>query len=324
MTPEWLSLFMEQPDGFVSGQRLAEAMNCSRTAVWKRIRKLTDEGYEFEAVPRKGYRLLHKPDPLDIERLQAEMKSLRRSDGWGHTIHYEHTVSSTQDVARQKIAEGARPGTLVIAEQQTKGRGRMGKSWHSPPGKGLWMSLILQPPIPLVQLPQLTLLAAVALCRSIRQHTGVKVDIKWPNDLLADGKKICGILLESSAENEQLRYVVAGIGISVNLRREDFPPELRNIATSIRCESGQWIDRTALAAAVLNEMQYWYELYLEQGFAPIKLMWEALSVTLDRPVQIETPEGTIRGMATGLDEWGALIVEKEDGTRKHLFTGLLA
>ncbi|KAI7248598.1 hypothetical protein KC345_g11843, partial [Hortaea werneckii] len=211
------------------------------------------------------------------------MKRENFVSSWPGRIERMETVTSTQEEAK-KLAEGGAPeGTAIMAEEQTGGRGRMGRKWHSPRGKGIWMSLVLRPNLPLSLTPQLTLLAGVAVCTAIREVTGVPAGIKWPNDLLAGGRKICGILLESSLREGGLHYCIAGIGIAVNLTKDDYPAELQGIGTSLLIEGGGIpVDRTRLAEAVLAELEYLYILYIEQGFRPIRELWESMSVTLGR------------------------------------------
>ncbi|WP_036745642.1 bifunctional biotin--[acetyl-CoA-carboxylase] synthetase/biotin operon repressor [Paenibacillus sp. UNC451MF] len=313
-----IQMFEERPQQFLSGEELSTKLNCSRTAIWKHIERLRQEGYEFEAVSRKGYRLMSKPEKLNIQEILQRLET----STLGKSIHYYDEVDSTQTVARELITQGAEEGTLVIAELQTAGRGRLGRRWHSPKGKGLWMSLVLKPRIPVQFTPQLTLLIAVALCRALRQITSLSIGIKWPNDLLIEGKKISGILLESSAEDENLQYVVAGIGISVNLAQDDYPDdELRSKATSLSIEAGKKLDRTDILCQFLRELELVYTLYHEQGFGPIKLLWEALSVSLHRSITCQTPRGVSEGYAVGIDDSGALTVRLPDGSMTQWYSG---
>jgi BirA family biotin operon repressor/biotin-[acetyl-CoA-carboxylase] ligase len=310
--------FTANPNQYISGEQLSEQLGISRSAVWKHIKRLRNDGYTFEAIPRKGYKLLHAPPQLDIETIEQHIKH-ECSFSWN--INFFKEADSTQNLAHQAAKRGEEAGYVVIAEQQLAGRGRMGKSWHSPAGKGIWMSFIIKPSIPLAFMPQLTLLTAVVLCRAIQSVTGIKAGIKWPNDLLIKGKKVSGILLETSAEDERIQNIVAGVGISVNLLESDYPQELRDKATSLRIESGKDVSREQLITAFFKEFEYWYQLYLEQGFAPIKLLWEALSVTLQQKVSMNTPKGAIEGIAEGLDDFGALIVKLPDGTITKLYSG---
>ncbi|MWV44684.1 biotin--[acetyl-CoA-carboxylase] ligase [Paenibacillus sp. HJL G12] len=312
-----LDLLMANPQEFVSGEEISRRLAVSRTAVWKQINKLREAGYEFEAVPHKGYRILRKPERLDTLSLVKALKTT----AMGQKIKILETVSSTQEEARMMAETGSPEGSLVIAEEQTGGKGRMGRKWYSPKGKGVWMSLVLRPKQPMHYMPQLTLMTGVAVCRAVRKVAGVMAGLKWPNDLLVNGRKISGILLESAAEDEYVRYCIAGIGISVNLDAEDYPEELAGIATSLKIESGESIDRTALIAAVLEEFEILYQLYQQEGFGPIATLWEALSVTLGKPVTVNTARGTVMGIAEKLDDSGALLVATGEGTHVPIFSG---
>lgn len=311
-----LRLFEASPGQYVSGESMSNELGVSRTAIWKKIRKLEEEGYRFEASRRLGYRLLSVPDKLSIDDLKQQLKS----DTFGKSILLFDSVESTQNLARAAAEEGAAEGTLFIAEQQVSGRGRMGRQWVSPRGKGIWMSMVLRPTVPIHFAPQLTLLTAVALCRSLKKLTALPIGIKWPNDLLIDGKKISGILLESAAEEERLRYVIAGIGISVNLETEDYAEELLDKATSLAIASGQKWDRVDVIADFLKEWEQLYNLYQEQGFSSIITLWEALSVSLGKKVRLITPQGDMVGVPIGLDESGAIRIRQEDGTEKSVFS----
>lgn len=316
-TPTLLDIFLEQSGQFLSGEEISRRLNISRTAVWKQINKLRSAGYEFEALPRLGYRMTEKPVPLD----PAVLSACLTNRSFGHQIEVLRSTTSTQEDARRLAEEGAPEGTLVIAEEQTGGRGRMGKKFYSPFGKGIWMSLILRPTQPLHLTQQLTLLTGVAVRRAILKTTGIEAGIKWPNDLLIDGKKVCGILLESANEDDFVRYCIAGIGISVNLKEEDYPDELKSIATSLRMASGHNINRNELICSILNEMESLYGLYNEQGFEPIASLWEASSVTMNREVCVQSPKGVMNGTAAGLHPSGALLVRNEDGELTPVFSG---
>ncbi|WP_256757332.1 biotin--[acetyl-CoA-carboxylase] ligase [Cohnella sp. WQ 127256] len=311
-----LSLLEAGAGEYVSGEEISGKLNVSRTAVWKQVRKLEADGYLIEAVPRLGYKLVGKPSRLSIQELLPKLKTKQ----FGHQLRLLDVIPSTQDELRRLAEQGAAEGTLVIAEQQTSGRGRMGRHWVSPAGKGVWMSLLLRPPVPLPLTPQLTLLAAVALSRAISRIVPVEIGIKWPNDLLVGGKKISGILLESAAEDERLRYVVVGMGISVNLDAEDYPEELLIKAISLKMATGTIINRSELIVSILEQFEQLYELYLEQGFAPIRSLWEAHSVTLNKQTLLHTPQGPIEGIPRNLDEMGGLRVELADGSFRTIYS----
>ncbi|KJB87013.1 biotin [Paenibacillus sp. E194] len=317
MSDQLLAWFNEHPGEFISGEEISRRLDISRTAVWKQINRLRSKGYEFEAVPKLGYRLVQMPTQLDELSLLAKLKTSKL----GQQLRIIARTESTQNEAAVWALEGAADGAVIIAEEQTGGRGRQGKSFHSPAGKGIWMSLILRPQIPLQFTPQLTLLSAVALCRAMRRMTEVDLGIKWPNDILYEDKKVCGILTESSAEDERLVHVIAGVGISVNLEEHDYPEELRSKVTSLKIASGKEIDRASLLAECLFELEQLYKLYVEQGFAPIRTLWEAQSVTIGRSLSVTTPNGIVSGVAQGLDDSGALIVLGEDGCYRKIFSG---
>lgn len=308
---------MSEANDYVSGQWLSEQLGCTRAAVWKQIQSMRAMGYEFESSSRKGYKLVAKPNWIEADSLQ----NLLTTRAFGRNLKLVNSTESTQQIAHAWFASGAKEGSLVVAEEQTSGKGRMGRMWHSPAGKGIWMSMILQPRIPMQRLPQLTLLAAVALCRSLRMSTGLSPGIKWPNDLLIDDKKLSGILLESAGEDDRLTYIIAGIGINVNLQKSDFPSELQDKTTSLRIEGGKTYKRELILAQFLNEWEPLYELYLHKGFEPIRLLWESYSVTLDRQITLSTLTGTIRGKALRLAADGALMIKTEDGVERAIHAG---
>jgi BirA family biotin operon repressor/biotin-[acetyl-CoA-carboxylase] ligase len=317
MNERILQYFLEHENEYVSGEQLSELLQCSRTAVWKHIEGLRKQGYLFSAVPRKGYKLLSKPEVLNAAKLMTGMETKT----FGRVLRIYDEVDSTQNIAHGLVRQGEAEGTLVLAEQQNAGRGRMGRNWFSPKGKGIWMSLILKPTIAMQFTPQLTLLAAVALCRAIQAYVPHQVGIKWPNDLLIRGRKVSGILLESSAEDERLNYVIVGMGISANLTAEDYPEELRLKATSLLLEIGQPVDREQLICDILLQLEKLMELYIQQGFAPIRTLWEALTISLHKPIRIQTSKGWIEGIADSIDEMGALMITQLDGQSLKLYSG---
>jgi BirA family transcriptional regulator, biotin operon repressor / biotin---[acetyl-CoA-carboxylase] ligase len=312
-----LELLDQEQGQYVSGETISRALNVSRTAVWKQIRKLEEQGYVIEASRRLGYRLVFKPELLSLAKLNEWLHTQR----FAREVRLLNEVDSTQNEAQRWAEAGAPEGALVIAEQQLSGRGRMGRSWVSPYTKGIWMSLILRPSTPIHCAPQLTLLTAVALCRSLRRTTELEIGIKWPNDLLIDGRKISGILLESAAEDERIKYIIAGIGISVNLDPSDYPEELLNRATSLAIQAGRKFSREAVIADFMLEWEQLYDWYLKEGFGPIGTLWEALSVSLHKPVTIQTPQGELSGQATGLHDTGAIKLVLDNGDVKLVFSG---
>lgn len=312
-----INLFKQHGDRYLSGEQLSVMLNMSRTAVWKKINKLKQEGYSIEARHRLGYRLMDSPEPLSLVTLQTELTTQR----FGRKVEYFSETSSTQNIARNLATEGRKEGHLVIAEMQTAGRGRLGRTWHSPKGKGLWFSLLLQPNVPLRAMSQLTLLTAVALCKALRDETQLAVGIKWPNDLLIDGKKVCGILMESMAEEDRIQYVIAGIGISVNLLEEDYLDELLPIAQSLRMAANKKFAREKILASFLNRFEELYDDYHANGFDDIKRNWEEMSLTMHQNVRVQQLNRTLEGAATGIDELGALLLLQENGEIVRCYSG---
>jgi BirA family biotin operon repressor/biotin-[acetyl-CoA-carboxylase] ligase len=313
---EILKAFNTHPDRFISGEELSHTCQCSRTAVWKHIEELRQEGYVFEAVRKAGYRLVAAPDRIAEEEILAALETKRI----GRTIYAHDTVVTTQSLAHEAASKGAPEGTLVIAEQQTGGKGRLGRQWHSPKGTGIWMSLIVRPEIPLPQTPQMTLLTAVTVAKTIRQTVDVPVLIKWPNDIFIGEKKVCGILTELNAESDRVNYLVIGIGINVNTVETDFPEDLLKVATSLRIASGQKIKRAAFIQNFCRIFEEEYDYYLRHGFERVKREWEANSYSIGRQVTVRTIHSTLEGRAIGLDAEGVLIVEDAAGQRHKVYS----
>lgn len=309
----WLE---QHPGEYVSGEFLSEALHCSRTAIWKHIDHLRSIGFDIEAVKKSGYRLNYRPDQWD----ETQFLSGLAADTIGRKLYLFDEVESTQLVAHRMAREGAIEGTLILAEEQTGGRGRLGRSWHSPRGKGIWMSLILRPRLPIQAAPQMTLLTAVALARTLNVHLQLDAGIKWPNDIYLDGKKVSGILTEMSADSDRIHYIIVGIGINANLAQHEIPDELQHKATSLRIAAGREIDRHAVVQSFCYEFEKLYQLYLEEGFVPIKMLWEARSISLGQNVVAHTLQGEISGLVLEIDDIGALSILTSDGTVRKIFS----
>ncbi|MFE1244143.1 biotin--[acetyl-CoA-carboxylase] ligase [Fictibacillus sp. NPDC058756] len=311
-----LHMLAENEGEFVSGQQISENLNCSRTAIWKHISELRKSGYSIEAVQKRGYRLLTSPDLVTAEEV-----SLYTGEGtFGKKVTYKKSVKSTQEIAHSLAREGAVEGSIVIADEQTGGRGRLGRAWQSPSGTGIWMSLILRPEIPLQKAPQLTLLIAVAASRAIEKVTGLEAAIKWPNDLLIKGKKVAGILTELQAEADSIHSVIVGIGMNVNQEKKHFSEEISEIATSLAIESGKTYKRAELAGAVLQEIENLYRSYLDKGFAVIKLLWEARAYSLGKRITARSVTGSITGYAKGITDEGVLLLEDDNGEIHSIYS----
>ncbi|RDU36368.1 biotin--[acetyl-CoA-carboxylase] ligase [Neobacillus piezotolerans] len=308
-----LDAFAEADGGFLSGQALANLIGCSRTAVWKHIEGLREEGFVVQAVKRKGYRIAETPTALTGDDIRLGLKTRFI----GQSIFYRETVDSTQKVALLLSQDKAPEGTLVVADEQTAGRGRMDRKWHSPKGTGIWMSLLLRPNIPPQKAPQLTLLAAVAVATAIEEAAGITPEIKWPNDLLVEGKKITGILTELQAESDRIHSVIIGIGMNVNQKIGDFPEELKDIATSVAMETGSEASRSKIIREFCAQFEKLYLMYLEKGFYPIKLLWESYAKGIGGRMRARTYNGVIEGRALGITDDGVLEIEG-DGGKVHL------
>ncbi|MCL6615511.1 MAG: biotin--[acetyl-CoA-carboxylase] ligase, partial [Firmicutes bacterium] len=307
-----LAALRAAPGEFVSGRRLAEEAGLSRAAIWKGIEELRARGYVIEALPHRGYRLISAPDRPYPEEIWDGLTTVR----FGRRAIYLPSVGSTNDEAKRLAAAGWPEGTLVVAEEQTAGKGRLGRGWLSPPG-GLWFSLILRPELSLAELGPLTILAAVALRRAILAETGFGPLVKWPNDLVANGKKLAGILAEAGGELGRVEAVILGIGLNVNQDEGDFPPPLRPHATSLRLLLGRPVARVPLLRTFLAHFE---ELYLgeREGRRDYLVEAAAHSATLGRRVRVVTGGAAVEGTALRLDPDGALVLRTGEGTVRIL------
>lgn len=301
----------------VSGADLAQRLGISRAAVWAHIQELRALGYDITASPHHGYRLLSTPDLLHADDL---LSRLGKPQLIGRDIRVFRATTSTSDVVEKLARDGVAEGVAVFAEAQTRGRGRLGRRWVSPAGKGLWFSVLLRPRLRPQQMTQLTIAAATAVARAVRAQTGLRPEVKWPNDLLLAGRKFGGILTELSGEQDRVRHAVLGIGLDVNVTAGDFPPELRRGATSLRIELGQPVPRAELAVAVLRELEVDYARLTTGRFEEVADEWEALCTTLGRDLEVVIGERRLRGRAEALDQDGSLLLRTDYG-RLECVTG---
>lgn len=317
MKAEILKLLRES-ESYVSGQQLCEQFGVSRTAVWKVMNQLKEEGYEVEAVRNRGYRIIDSPDVMTAEELHSLLDGKVR---WaGNQIHYYAETDSTNTQAKKFGDEGAPHGTLVVTEKQNAGRGRRGRVWASPENCSIYMSLLLRPEILPVQAPMLTIVMAYAVARALRKCTELDVQIKWPNDIILNGKKIVGILTEMSTEIEYINYVVIGVGINVNM--ESFPEELTDKATSLRIETGQAQCRAPIIAEILAEFESCYEEFLKhKNLEYLREAYNEMLVNCGREVCILGAQESYKAQALGIDENGELLVRREDGTEEAVYAG---
>ncbi len=313
MQSKILELLRSVGDGFISGEDIAGKLGVSRTAVWKHINELKGAGYDIVSQPHKGYALREAPDIL----LPNELRPLLNTVTIGREIIHYDSVSSSNNEAKRLALAGAKDGTVVVAEEQGAGKGRLSRGWFSPPGKGIWFSVIIRPPFLPQDAPKCTLMAAVAIVRAARKY-GLDLGIKWPNDVIYEGKKLVGILTEMNAEMERINYIVIGTGINVNLWPEDFPEEVRDVATSLAMARGEELPRKELFARILNSFDDLYQSVLKEGFAAVLDEWRRYTITLGRVVNVIGVKETFYGSAVDIDEDGALLIETSEGIRKVL------
>ncbi|WP_432355143.1 biotin--[acetyl-CoA-carboxylase] ligase [Sporosarcina sp. A2] len=300
----------------ISGQQLADEYGVSRTAIWKYVKELESEGYEIGSIRKKGYYLIDSPDSVSSAAIQQYVDS----ENYGKTIRHVESCPSTQLLAHAEAQSGAPDGMVIIADEQTAGKGRLSRPWSSAAGKGIWMSVITRPKLMPQQAPQMTLVAAVAIVRAIEELTDVTPSIKWPNDILVKGRKLTGILTELQADPDRVKAIILGIGMNVNQQLEDFPEDIRGIATSLSIEEGKPINRAQLTAKVLSYLELYVTLYVEKGFAPIKLLWESYADSIGKRVRISTLQESYEATARGISEDGRLEVVLDDGTVKGIYS----
>ncbi len=309
---------LKSGEGYLSGQQLSDQLGISRTAVWKYICQLKEEGYRIEAVRNRGYRLTEEADVITA----AELATMLHTRWLGKHIEYFDETDSTNIRARKLAEEGAPHGTLVVADCQTAGKGRRGRDWSSPSGTGIWMSIVLRPGCPPYRASMLTLAAGMAAARGIERAAGLQTRIKWPNDLVIGGKKICGILTEMSTEEESIRHVITGIGINVNT--ESFPEEIAETATSLRLqsESREPFKRSSIIAAAAEAFELYYSRFMETwDMEQLMEEYNSLLVNKGRSVRVLDPKGEYEGTALGIDKEGSLLVKRLDGRVVPVISG---
>ncbi|OUN45834.1 biotin--[acetyl-CoA-carboxylase] ligase [Anaerotignum lactatifermentans] len=307
---------LRRQEGFLSGEDIGRELSITRAAVWKGIKKLREEGYEIEAVTNRGYRLTNPETMYNKRELEQGLKTKTM----GQTIYFYEETDTTNNRARELALEGAPEGTLVVAEKQTAGRGRRGKVWESPLGTGIWMSLVLRPQIMPAEASVLTLLCGLATAEAIEAETGLSAGIKWPNDILINGKKAVGILTEMDCEMSEVHFVIPGIGINVNTA--SFPPEIAEIATSLYLECGKTVSRRRLVHRVLERLEEHYETFLRTGsFAAMLEDYRKHCITLGKEVHVLGREPFF-AEALDITPEGELLVRRADnGKEEAVFSG---
>lgn len=311
-----LSFLAEGGDDFISGEALSGKLGLSRTAVWKHVNSLRHKGYRIDAVPARGYRLVEVPDRLTA----LELTPLLSTQELGRVIHAFDSCTSTNELAFKLAAAGACHGEIVVAEEQTHGKGRRGRTWASPSGLNLYFSMVLRPDLPPQRASEITLLAAVALAETIRD-AGAQAQIKWPNDVQIEGKKVAGILTELSADADSVKFVILGVGVNLNGSSRDLPEDVAPNATSVAEARGERVPRALFAAALWTRLEHWFDLHAEQGFPPVRAAWKKLSATLGQDVLVKAERQELRGRAVDIDESGALILDVGDGKTERVLAG---
>lgn len=306
---------LREADDYISGQELCNRFGVSRTAVWKAVNQLKEAGYEIEAVQNRGYKLIGIPDRLS----KRELESIRKTQWAGCEIFYFPSIDSTNTKANQLAEEGYPTGTLVVAERQESGKGRRGRNWASPEGNGIFMTLILKPEINPNNASMLTLVAALAVSKAITKCTGRPAGIKWPNDIVMNGKKVCGILTEMSAQFDYVNHIVIGIGI--NVHNESFPEELSHMATSLYLESKEHFNRAALIEEILEQFEDYYAVYLKtEDLSGLVKEYDISLVNRNQQVKVLDPKEPFEGKAMGITPRGELIVDTWE-SRKLVYAG---
>jgi BirA family biotin operon repressor/biotin-[acetyl-CoA-carboxylase] ligase len=310
---------LQKKDKYVSGEKISSELGITRAAVWKKINMLRLKGFIIEALPSKGYRLIRSPD-LSVDEIDAQV----RGEYWKKILLYESVDSTNERATSLSIKDGNDSGTVIIADRQEKGRGRLGRTWISPPGVNIYMSIILKPEIEPKDATLLTVLASVACTVALRKTSGIKVSIKWPNDLMFSEKKIGGILTEVRSEPDKIKIAIVGIGINVNIEKKDFPSEIRSIATSIKAETGEFHSRSRLIIQILKEIEGWHMTFKKSGRRVLLKKCRQLSSTIGRKVRVTIGEKTVSGLAEDIDDEGMLILTLQSGGSKRISSGDVA
>ncbi|MDP2682826.1 MAG: biotin--[acetyl-CoA-carboxylase] ligase [Deltaproteobacteria bacterium] len=318
-----LRLLKKKTFSYLSGQALSKTFGLSRTAIWKHINAIKEMGYDIEASPAKGYR-------LNIENLpfnKIEISSNLKTSFIGRALSFYKETGSTNDTAKEFAAKGVEEGAVIAADCQKKGKGRLGRRWESPAGVNIYTSIILRPNILPVFAPQLTLVSAVAAAETVSKFlntgSGYKPEptVKWPNDILINSKKVAGILTEMNSEMDRINFVVIGIGVNVNMTKKMFPEELRQIATSLKEETGRDISRIDFIQTLYMNMERWYKEYLKNGFEPVRKAWTDYFNMRDKMVKVQQMDRVIEGIAIGIDGNGALLLRGKDGKVARILSG---
>lgn len=307
-----IQMLIDSDSEYVSGQNISDKLGITRAAVWKRISKLKELGFEIESVTKKGYKLLSYPDILNKELIEIGMKS----DFIGHSVEVLESVDSTNDYAKKKAKELV-DGSVIISLEQVKGKGRRGRSFHSGKGDGIYLSIILKPGFEPAKAPFITSIAGAALVNTFNKFN-IQTKIKWPNDVLINGKKVAGILTEMSADMEFIEYIVLGVGINVS--GLEFPNELKNIATSLKLE-GYDVKKLSIIWQFIYEFELLYNLYLNENTSEVVNILRNNSSVLGKQINVHYMNEVESAIAVDINNQGALIIKTQEGEVKELSSG---
>ncbi len=314
MKTKILSMLRKQ-ETYVSGQEMCKELGVSRTAVWKCMNQLKEEGYTIEAISNKGYRLVESPDTLTSYEILSRLEKSMFED-----VLFFEKIDSTNNKAKELGNQLDRRQLIIVADAQTAGRGRRGRTWQSPKGTDIFMSFKLHPAIAPQHASRITLVAALAVVSAIETVTGLEAKIKWPNDIIVNGHKVCGILTEMSSEPDFIHHVVVGIGINVNT--ETFPEEIANIATSLYHESKQTVNRATLLVEVVAEFERFYEQFLKtEDLSMLVDEYNGYLVHKGKEIRVISGREETIGMTQGIDHEGSLLVMMEDGVTRPVISG---
>ncbi len=317
-----IDLMKRNKEIFLSGETMSKEIGITRSAVWKRVRDLRTRGYTIEASPSKGYRLLSAPDILSVQEIKRTLTGAGHKNPLiiGKEIHVFQAIDSTNIKGMELGESGSPEGTIVLTETQTNGKGRLGRKWISPEGN-IYLSIILRPKILPSEAPLITLMAAVASASALRNALNIGVNIKWPNDIILDGKKVGGILTEMNSETDRVNYIVIGIGVNVNMDLSILPPDVRITATTIKEKIGSDIRRAEILSLLIKELDRWYKIFLNEGPGPVLDEWRGLSQGIGKKVKVTSLDSVIEGLAEGIDDYGRLIVRLEGGRVEKVASG---
>ncbi len=304
---------------YVSGQALSMELGISRTAVWKHVRNLRKMGFQIEASPSKGYSLRASEAPSCFNGI--EIQAALTTGIIGKKVFFYPAIDSTNTKAFELARNGEPEGTVVIAGTQSKGKGRIGRRWESPPGVNVYTSIILRPDVPPQYAQNLTFLSAVAVAEAVEAVSPRRPAVKWPNDILIDSRKVAGILMEMDSEADRINFVIAGIGVNVNMKESMLPDSVRPIAASLAEKSGGEVDRIGFVRSLYSSIEKWYKIYSRDGFTPILSAWKSYFDAEGKPIKVNCFNRSISGICAGVDESGALLVRNSDGAIVRIISG---